>query len=74
MPNWYLMDEGPRANELILVSYTESGLINTVASAFPSRQGYIYKLYPVNYKGLKSINRPTTVSIYDIEFRRGKNI
>ncbi len=70
MPKWKFLAHGTKARELILAEYTPGGLIKQVASAYPSRQGYIYNLYPTNYKGHKSISKTTTESIHNIDLRR----
>ena len=69
MPEWKFLAHGTRPCELILCKRTPGGIIEQVASAYPSRKGYIYQLYPTNYKGLNSINQRTTVSIHDIDLR-----
>ena len=69
MPEWKFLAHGTRPCELILAQQTSGGLIKQVASAYPSRQGYMYKLYPTSYKGMSSINQPITVSIHDIDLK-----
>ena len=69
MPEWKLIDYGSRPSELILARRTPGGLIKQVASAFPYKNGYIYKLYPTNYKGFSTINQQINVSIHDIDLR-----
>ena len=69
MPEWKFLAHGTRPCELILCRRTPGGLIEQVASAYPSQKGYMYKLYPVNYKGFNTINQPITVSFRDIDLK-----
>ena len=70
MPDWKYLDHGTRPCELIVCRRNSGGLIEQVASTYPSRNGYLYKLYPTNYRGFSSINQPITVSVNDIDLRR----
>ena len=70
MTEWKFLDYGKRPCEVILARYTPGGVIKQVASAFPYKNGYIYKLYPTDYKGIDSINQTITVSVRDIDLRR----
>lgn len=69
MPDWKFIAYGARPCELILARQGPGGLIEQVASAYPSRQGYVYKLYPVSYKGFKTITQHIKVSVHDIDLK-----
>ena len=69
MPKWKFLAHGTKANQLILAKHTSGGLIEKVAAAYPSRQGYVYKLYPVSYKGFKTITQHIKVSVHDIDLK-----
>lgn len=71
MNTWTIIDTGHRPGEKIVAQHNTGGLILKVASAFISPQNpYIYKLYPVGYKGLPTIEKTDTVSIYDVKYKK----
>lgn len=70
---WYYLDEGTRPGEKIVACYIESGLTNKVASMFYDARRGTCRLYPVRYKGLDTIEKPTEISEYDyIPYKRKK--
>ena len=68
MLEWKMIALGTKTSEMIFARLTPGGLIEKVASGYPSRQGYFYKLYPTSYKGYNTISKAITVSIRDIDF------
>ena len=71
MSKWKFLAHGTRPGETIVCTRTSGGLIHRVASAYPSHKGYMYKLYPVNYQGHTSIEKPTTASIHNVDLNSG---
>lgn len=69
MPEWKFLAHGTRPGELIIYRRNSGGLISQVASAYPSRKGYLYKLYPVSYKGFPTINQSITISVRDVDLK-----
>ena len=71
MNNWYFLAEGTRPGEKIVAQRNSGGLILHVAAAFLNPQNpYSYNLYPVSYKGIKSIDKKQSISIYDLKYER----
>ena len=71
MDNWYFLAEGTRPGEKIVAQRNSGGLILHVAAAFLNPQNsYLYNLYPVSYKGIKSIDKKQTISIYSLKYTR----
>ena len=69
MAKWKFIAYGAHPCELILARQGPGGLIEQVASAYPSRQGYVYKLYPTSFRGFNTINQPIRISIHDIDMK-----
>lgn len=66
---WYFVENGKRPGERIIAKYHPDGTIHTVASAFPDKYGYIYKIYPVKYGIYSSIKNSGVISIREIDMR-----
>ena len=71
---WYVIDKGSRQGEKIVARYNDDGSVHTVASAFLSRDGWMYRLYPVSYRYMYSIRSPLKVSIYNVVEQGDKNV
>ena len=69
MEKWFFVENGTRPGEKIIAKYHPDGTIHTVAAAFISPRGYIYKIYPVRYKTNYTIKKATTISIHDVDLR-----
>ena len=61
---WYYFAESNRKDGKIVACYTESDIRDKVALLFFREKGYC-KLYPVNYKGFDTIDKPVSIPVHN---------